>query len=164
MTRKQSKHSRRVIYNPVDYAIDGARKLDPIHRENIRKMIDDAWAGLLAQENCTFFWRELAYASNMAEQLSNIGICSDDESKNKTWVAQSILARLAEHSDDWMGMVIDDQSQSEMEEAIFIWRIQLDFCSVAEFEKARKAVIRRTEQARSGNVAGSTRVVQISAN
>jgi len=162
MTRKQSKHSRRVLYNPVDYAIDGARKLDQIHRDKIRKIIENAWAGLLNRENCGPSWADLAHASNMGEQLSNLGICSDADSKNKTWQAQSILAMLAEYASDWQSMVIEDQSQKEMEDAIFIWRIQLDFCSVSEFEKARKAVIQKTEQARKGNFAGSTKIVTVS--
>ena len=163
MSGKKPRKPKPILRNPFERAIDGARKISPMHRENIFGIIDKAWKMMLAGESRKLAWCDLVFASNMASELSDLGICSDDASVKKIGDAQDVLIRFAGYANDWSKLTLTDEDCAIMEEAIFLYGVQLDFVCVSEFETARRRVNVATDQARRGNVSKTTTVINLSA-
>lgn len=160
MSSKKPRKPKRVLVNPLAHAIAGARKLDVLYRDNIVTMLDKAWRTMREGGNRSRAWMDIAFMANVSQELSTMGICSDEASRNKTVACEAVLVDWAQDAlKDWQDFAITDDDAEIVEEALFLWQIQLDFVSMSEFEKARSTVVRKQDQALKGNAGQNTEVV-----
>lgn len=159
--RKKPRKPRQVLTNNLARAIEGASKLEPVHRETISAMLDRAWTSLQAGENYAQTLADLSYASNVAGELCDLGICSDEASIAKVESSQDVLIDFASHHADWSSLAITDEQVEAMDEFLFIAKVQLGFVSVREFETARHRVNVAMESARRGVRAKNVTVIKL---
>jgi len=112
-----------------------------------------------------FNWAVMADALNVAEALSDVGICSDLASRETIADGQKTLAvlhgliRLAGH--DWNRLVkLTPQVIASLRGAIEMHRIQLSLCDYSEYRRAVDSVLRKMAGARAGNVAPGTKILE----
>jgi len=152
---KRKRIPKPIRTDTMTVAAMGASTLAPEHQKNIAAMIDRSWQAIQNGERTSVAMSDLCYASNLANELAHMGICSDAESRRKIDASQAILEAIAR------GEPLSERDESAMEEAIFIYRLQLRFCSLAEFERARLNINRAMDDARRGVLAKSTRVIRM---
>lgn len=134
-------------------AIQGACKLD---QAEVSKAVDGVAAALLNLQRGIepdFQTRVLGDMLNVAEQLAELGICSDAESREVITQAQATIAGLCEQHAAIGSWTLRAADLGRLREAIFRHRIQLEHCSLREYEAALDAVVRIVSQALAGNAA-----------
>ncbi len=151
---------RRPVYiNATAMAIESARKLRPEARTELQHIISGAFDEFRAGRDCANHWRTMADALNTAEMLSKAGIASDAESKARIDDAMRVLAAVYERAAARGSWTLRGRELQALDDGLFIARIQLEHCSLGEFERARKQVAQRIRQARAGNVPAGAHVV-----
>src|SRR5574337_92725 len=139
---------RPVYANAVERAIEAARKLPMQDRAELIAIIDGAFSWFSAGRDCASNWRVMADALNTAEMLSKMGIASDDASKARIDDAMRVLADVYERAEKRGSWTLRGPELQTLGDGLFIARIQLEHCSLGEFEKARKRVAERIRHAR----------------
>lgn len=151
---------RRPVYaNAHELAMESARKLRPEDRVNLQAIIGHALDQFRAGHDCAAHWRTMADALNTAEMLAGMGIASDDASKALIDDAMRVLAAVYERAAARGSWTLRGRELQALDDGLFIARIQLEHCSLGEFERARKQVAQRIRQARAGNVPAGAHVV-----
>lgn len=151
---------RRPVYiNATAMAIESARKLRPEARTELQHIISGAFDEFRAGRDCANHWRTMADALNTAEMLSKAGIASDAESKARIDDAMRVLADVYERAEKRGSWTLRGPELQTLGDGLFIARIQLEHCSLGEFEKARKRVAERIRHARAGNAPEGAHVV-----
>lgn len=150
---------RPIYVNAIARAIESARKLPPGDRDALQRIIADALDQFRAGRHCAAHWRTMADALNTAEVLAKLGIASDDASKARIDDAMRVLADVFERHEARASWTLRGPELQALDDGLWTARIQLDYCSLGEFERARHQVAERIRQARAGNAAEAARVV-----
>lgn len=151
---------RRPVYiNATAMAIESARKLRPEARTELQHIISGAFDEFRAGRDCANHWRTMADALNTAEMLSKAGIASDAESKARIDDAMRVLAAAFERFEERGSWTLRGAELGALDDGLWVARMQLEHCSLGEFEKARRAVSERIRHARAGNVPAGAHVV-----
>ena len=151
---------RRPVYiNATAMAIESARKLRPEARTELQHIISVAFDEFRAGRDCANHWRTMADALNTAEMLSKAGIASDAESKARIDDAMRVLAAVHERQAERGSWTLRGPELQALDDGLWVARVQLEHCSLGEFERARKQVAQRIRHARAGNVPEGAHVV-----
>ena len=141
--RARTRFDRRVIVNPVAVAIEGAQRLRPEVRADIQRIVDQALARFRSGDDCHAQWRNMADALNTAEALARIGIASDDDSRDRINDAQQVLGDVFERQAQRGSWTLRGPELQALDDGLWVARIQLDHCSLREFEDARRDAAER---------------------
>jgi len=158
--RARQRPNRRVILNPIQVAIANASRLEARDRANLSAIMADALDKFRRGIDCPDHWRSMADALNMAENLAGIGIASDEASRQRIQAGQRVLADVAQrafHTDSW---TLRSPELQALDDALWIHRIQLEHCSLGEYERAERATVNRVSQARAGNAPAGAIVIE----
>jgi len=151
---------RRISANPVQVALMGAAKLPQLDRDTLRAIGEQALTGLrTGTGDRVGHWKSIADALNVAEQLSALGICSDQGSRDRIEAGQEALASLHARHHERNSWTLTGPELVAMGEGLWIHRVQLEHCSLSEYERAVTRVRRRTSQALAGNAAPGVQVL-----
>lgn len=151
---------RRPVYaNAHELAMKSARKLPMHHRAALSDIVNGALAWFRAGRDCASNWATMADALNTAEMLAKMGIASDDASKARIDDAMRVLAAVHERQAERGSWTLRGPELQALADGLWVARIQLDHCSLGEFERARRKVAERIRQARAGNVPEVAHVV-----
>jgi hypothetical protein len=159
MSRKH--RSNRPLYlNAMQRAIESSAKLPEKDRKALRRIAESALNGMRFGIDCVDCWRTLADAFNVAEALAEFGICSDVESKARIAGGQAGLSAVhGRHQSDGKWTLYSAELVA-FNEAVWLHGIQLEHCSLGEYEKAMRRVIERTRQALAGNIGPGVQVLE----
>lgn len=157
--RARSRHDRRVILNPIEVACNGVQRLDPADRAALQRIVGNAFDEFRRGTRCPEHWACLADSLNVAEALSQAGICSDAASVQRITAARQVLAdvRMRHHErNTWTLRAAELQA---LDDGLLMVRIQIDLCSVREYVDAVGLVKRRVAAALAGNAPAGTLLV-----
>jgi hypothetical protein len=162
--RRRSHAARRnpaglVYLNAISRAIEGARKLPA---ESVNSTVAGVEGALLAfrrGEDCLNHWRCLVDALNVAEVLAELNICSLPENIDAIRHGLGTLALLHDQHTLIGSWTMRAPDVAAVDAALTIHAIQLQHCSLTEYERAISTVRRRAQQALAGNAAPGTRVL-----
>lgn len=158
--RARTRFNRRVIVNPVAVAIELAQKLRPEARADLQRITEHALHAFRSGRDCATQWRVLADVLNTAEALARIGIASDDDSRDRINDAQQVLGDVFERQAQRGSWTLRGPELQALDDGLWVARIQLDHCSLREFEDARRVAAERIRQARAGNAPVGARIVE----
>lgn len=151
----QQRHPRQrsdVQATPFEIALARAAALSP---EKRAMFLDDAskgFASFKAGQGSMQAWLHLVDALNTSEALAQRHHIADNHIDVIRAGQDALEAVLARQRTSW---TLRGTEIAALDEALFIWRVQLDFCSVGEIAAARAYVARRSQQVqRSANVPG----------
>lgn len=151
---------RRPVYaNAHELAMKSARKLPMHHRAALSDIVNGALAWFRAGRDCASNWATMADALNTAEMLAKAGIASDDASKARIDGAMRVLADVFERHEARMSWTLRAPELQTLADGLWVARMQLEHCSLGEFERARAMVAERIRHARAGNVPAGAHVV-----
>jgi hypothetical protein len=157
--RARARFDRRVILNPVAVAIEGAQKLCVKDRSNLQRIVDLALQAFRTGRDCAAQWRNMADALNTAESLARVGIASDDASRDRIDAAQRVLADVHQRHAEHGSWTLRGPELQALDDGLWVFRVQLEHCSLGEFERARHDCTERIRQARAGNAPAGARMV-----
>lgn len=154
---------KKIIGNPVSYAIEGAGKLPETTRAMMRE--DFArWIGNLSQGvDQLDAWKSLRDLSDVAGELSKMGIASDDESVDVICRGEQVLADLWNQyrtRKTWTMRADQLQALRDLAERHLI---QAMYVSVQEFERAWQSVKRARIAFKAGSVPSNAIVLESAA-
>ena len=146
-SRKPRKAYRPRIINAVAHvaAMNAVTVLTDDEREQACRSVEHALDCFETGIEPEFQWAVMADALNVAEALSEIGICSDTESRQTIMHGQHALASL--HG-IWSTTPGDSH---DLARAIEMHRIQLGLCDYSEYRRAIDLVTRRVRGVLDGN-------------
>lgn len=151
---------RRNVANPVQLALMGSAKLSQSDRTMRRGICEQALTGLrTGAGDGADHWCTVADALNVAEQLSAMGICSDQASRDRIEAGHEALASLHARHRERSTWTLTAGELRAMDEGLWLHRVQLEHCSLSEYERAVTRVRRRTSQALAGNAAPGVQVL-----
>ena len=96
----------------------------------------------------------LADVLNIAEQLADIGICSDDTSKQLIQWAQLSMVEVTQRMHDTGSCTLRSQEIRVIDEALQRYVIQLNHTSHGEYQEALRRTVVRMQAARRGDLVG----------
>jgi hypothetical protein len=158
--RARQRFDRRVILNPIAVAIESARKLSEADRATLLRIIDTAWTHYRSGVECGAQWCVLADALNMAESLARIGIASDADSVERIDAAQRVLAQAHMRHTERGTWALRGPELQALDAGLWTHRVQLEHCSLGEFERAKHSTEVRIRQARAGNAPAGAIIVE----
>lgn len=156
----KKRHPRPVYVNAVQRAIESARKLPAADAASLKAIVSQAFDQLKLGIECKDNWRNIADALNIAEALSELGICSDPDSRGMISAGHHVLGVLVDRHNTRGSWAMRADEMQALDDALFLHRAQLDFCSLGEYERANRRVAERTRQALRGNAGPGVQVVQ----
>jgi hypothetical protein len=161
MSRKRSNRKPRPVWtNPIEVAIESARKLPADDVEKLKAALHRALGDFRKGIECPRNWADLADAMNMAEALSLLGILADEDSKRWFQRAQDALSSVRDRCSATGSWTLRAPEVDALVEGLFLHDIQLRFCSLGEFDRARQIVTNRCSQALAGNAGPGVKVVR----
>lgn len=161
MSKRKAYHPRPVHLNAVQRAMEASALLPAADRTNLLNIAQGAFNDLRFGRNCAEAWRNLADAFNVAEALSAGGICSDADSVATFVEAQRALGALHEQQRASNGWTLHAWQICAFDEALFRHQVQLQNCSLREYQRARDLVRRRIAAALAGNAGRSVEVLMV---
>ena len=156
---------RRPVYlNALQRAIVGSAKLLPAEVQRQRTASAHALEQLMLGRDCLTAWRSLADTANMAESLAAIGVGCGPEAGQVIADAQEALAYVMQEREARGTWALHASEREEVRGRLG-WLIslhvtQLQNCSHTMFERAYQATQQRVAQARAGNAAAGTIVIE----
>ncbi len=150
----------RVIRNPFEVAIAQAQKLTPAGRAHLQGIVTTAFEDFRRGARCADAWATMADALNMAESLAGLNIASDHASRTKIDRGQQVLADVCLRFHERASWTLYPAELTALDEALFIHRVQLEHCSLGEFDQAETLTRNRVFQARHGNAPAGARVIE----
>ena len=151
----------RVDANPIRLAMLGAGKMPPADRAvlaGIRRRALEALVAGVADE--LDHWAQLVDIVNLSEALSGLGICSDEGSRARITAAVTVLGELMDARDAGASSLRPSTPQlAALTEAVWLHGVQVEHCSLSEFELAYRRVVARTRAALAGSVGKGVKVV-----
>ena len=152
--RKRSKYRPKPVYlNAFERARQRASTLEPADRENLKAIVRNARDAFLRGQDPKGHWKALADGINTATWLAYDHICSDEESVEAIQAGHDALGAVAARCTAGGSWTMRAAEIAALDAAIERHMIQLDHCTLGEFEQAREKVRRHTEQALHGNAA-----------
>lgn len=100
--------------------------------------------------------QRLAAALDAARAALSAG---DAESKARIDDAMRVLAAAFERFEERGSWTLRGAELGALDDGLWVARMQLEHCSLGEFEKARRAVSERIRHARAGNVPAGAHIV-----
>lgn len=158
--RARARFDRRVILNPVAVAIEHAQKLRTEDRANLQRIVEQALHDFRTGRDCAAQWCTMADALNTAETLAGMGIVSDDDSRDRISHAQQVLADVHRRHAERGTWALRGPELQALDDGLWVHRVQLEHCSLGEFERARRDTAERLRQARAGNAPAGARIVE----
>lgn len=150
---------RPVHLNALQRAINGARKLSQedvqLLRSGMRQAFDDFGRGV----RCASHWLTMADALNVAESLCDMGICSDDASRQRVLDGQAVLATVRMRFGERGTWALRAAERQQLDDALWLHGVQLEHCSLREFSSAVDRTAERVRQARTGNAPAGAIVI-----
>lgn len=141
-----------VMLNSVQRAIENAGTLDKAGAAMAKAAVDKAFDDFKRGERPAFNFDVMADALNIAESLSALGIASDPESRQAIHQAQATLAALAaQHQAQGTWTMRAHQIQA-IDDGLLRHKIQLDFASRLEYERALQMTRARLSAALRGQI------------
>ena len=160
--RKKPRQPKPVLINAMAFVSENAAVLSVENRHNILQTIEASRAALLRQDQPLDQWLLLAGVLNTAESLSSMGICSDEASRGKLESGHEVLSNLwlraVEHGGSW---TLPTSEIARLDAALEVHRIQLRYCSLGEYDRARALVAKLAQQYRSGNAPKGAQVMGV---
>lgn len=142
---------RQIILNTMQRAMAGAAKLPAEDVARVRAGMLAALERFSTGDHCREHWASMADASNVAEELSRLGICSDEPSRALIEDAQRTLGEVAVRAQQRGSWTLYAPELVLLREALERHAIQLAQCSLSEYERAVDAVRRKHAQYAAGN-------------
>lgn len=153
---------RPVYINAVQRAIESSRKIHEDDVKALKEAMTESFDAFRRGEDCENHWRATADVLNIAEALSDIGICSDGGSRERIAAGHSALSVVAmryQSRDTW---ALKADEMEALKEALWLHGAQLEHASLGEYEKAVKRVANRTRAALAGSIGKGVQVVNVS--
>jgi hypothetical protein len=141
---------RPVHLNSIQRAIENASKLDPADVAKAVAGVDEAFDRFRQAVDPVQAWRVMADALNMAETMSDLGICSDADSLQLILDGQAVLARAADQRAAIGTWALRAADMTTLREALDRHHLQLQFVSLSEYERAIELTRARVDAARRG--------------
>jgi len=148
-----------VHLNNLQRAAEASAKMHPTDREALWVIVAHSFLAFKRGEDCQANWRNCADALNIAEALSGT-ICSDEVSRSKIQAGHAVLIAVAGRHSELGTWTMYPAEMQALDEALFIHRVQMDFCSLGEYQCAVKRVADRTRSALAGNAGRGVQVVR----
>lgn len=129
-------------------------RVHTLHQEHVATQLELlalALQELPAGVNAEQHWRNLADASNVAEQLLKVNICSGQEASEVIYEAQSALAAIRRRMQEVNAWTVAPAEAEALAWLLALHRTQLQACDHSEFARALDAAHTRVSQARAGN-------------
>lgn len=152
MSKRKAYRPRQMSLNPMRVAINRAATLTKQERGMImgeaRPSFDRLREGRANRQD----WCYLADAANVGEALSGIGICSDEASRKILMDMQLALKSIAERVNASKCWTARGPELSAILEGLDRHELQLQFCSLAELQRAVDITRKQIQAARDGRV------------
>lgn len=160
MTRRH-RTAKPVYVNALQRAIESASKLPKSDQEALKRIVTHAVTEFCRGVNCSAHWRDMADALNVAEELARIGIVSDAASKKRIADALAVLGCVIERYSSIASWTLYPAEMLDLRDGLWMHRVQLEHCSLGEYDRAKETVARRTRQALAGNASPGTTVLEL---
>lgn len=151
---------RPVHLNAVQRAIEGSGLLPAHEVARIKLSLTLALQAFGCGEQCAMHWMTMADALNVAEGLADVGICSDDASRERVAAGQAALAGVHTRHRERGSWTLYAAERQALDDALWLHGVQLGNCSFHEYERAVSATVERIRQARAGNAPRGAIVVE----
>jgi hypothetical protein len=138
----------------------GAALLDEADRINVRRILARALESMRTTQGALEGWRSIADAMNVAEALADIGICSDEASRFLIAEAQAVLSGVFQRHQARGSWTLYAPEIQALAEAVERHLLQLEFCSMREYQQAVRTVKNKVSQALAGNAGPGVHVIQ----
>lgn len=158
--RARQRFDRRVIMNPVAVAMENAQRLCPADRAALQGIVTQALMLYSQGRDCAAQWCCMADALNVAETLARAGICADAGSRQRIADAQAALASAHLRHTQHGTWALRGAELQALADGLWMHRVQLDHCSLGEYQRAVRDTAERIRQARTGNAPAGAIVLQ----
>lgn len=154
--------ARRVIMNPIAVAIESAQKLSERDRLALQGIVRQAFDEFTRGREPARQWVVLADALNVAESLAAppLRICADNASRQRIADGQRVLAHAHQRHTQRGTWALRGPELGALGDAVWLHGVQLDHCSLGEYERAIEFTRRRVQQARAGNAPAGAIVIE----
>lgn len=142
---------RPILINAIARAIERSRKLPADDIKILKRITADSLEAVKHGDGRKDDLSNLIDALNTAEELSGLGICSDANSTRVIQNGHDALVRMYRRHKERGSYEHDTDDINALDYAVFIHNVQLDHCSMGEYEKAAGAVKNKIAQALAGN-------------
>jgi hypothetical protein len=159
--KRKARRAQAVFKNAMQRAMEGSRLLTEADQRLMNGVLQQSFADFQKGHSCEKAFRDFADAFNVSEVLSELGICSDDESKLRTQGGLHALGAVHQRQQQTGSWTLRTGEMHAMREAIWLHKVQLAHCTFHEFRTARQKVAQRTAQALAGNASPGTTVVEV---
>jgi hypothetical protein len=163
MIRKHRASRKPPVANSLEVAIARVAKIPAHIRMPIQEQACKCITLLITGQDCRARLGDIADCLNVAEELSNLSICSDEESRLRVSNAQEVVFELHQRHERTGSWAMRAQEIHALREGIWLFRTQLDHCSNGEYETAMRRVIEKVRQALAGNASPGAQVVHVAA-
>lgn len=150
---------RPVHLNNITRVLENVALLDRHEIAKATAGVDQAFDLFRQAVEPAHHWRVMADALNVAETMSDGGICSDAASLQLILDGQDVLARVAEQRAACGSWALRAADMQTLRDALDRHHLQLTFISVSEYERAIASTRARVEAARNGQ--GSRGIVAV---
>ena len=147
MTRRP--RQPRPCVNPIEAAMAGARLLLPVERGLLLDPPREALEALRTGTGRGDAWRAMADALNVAEALVELRIAGN--LGDQVQAGQAALSALAGRVAAGRGWTLNGRELVALDDALWVYQMQLDHCCVSEWQAALQTVQRRISAALAGN-------------
>lgn len=130
-------------------------------RADLAQLAQQALADLRSCTNSPQAWRNMVDVISLSEELSRLGICSDEETLQISADAREALGAIHDRQSHRATWALRPAEMAALGLLVERWAIQLQFVSVGELDRATRNVAARMRQALAGNAAPGTRVVGV---
>lgn len=158
------RRQRPVYVNTMQRAAARAAYLSQADRTELTDMATRALDRIRTVSDPVAGWCQMADILNMAEAMATAparhAVASDEGSKAKIAAAQAALGEIHKRAHgpqkSWAARASE---MDALREAVWLWGIQLEHCTVGELDAATRCVANRVRQALAGNAPKGTQVV-----
>lgn len=162
MSKPRKKYRPKPVYaNALQRAMEAVHVLPKHDTIAIKAIVRQVFADFTTGQDCADNWKQMADALNIAEQLSDLGICSDATSRATIDAGHAVLGAVAERHAERGSWTLRADEFKALSEALWMHRTQLDYCSLREYERATQQVANKTRQALAGNAGAGVQVVTV---
>jgi hypothetical protein len=143
---------------PFEIALARASALIPEERAALQDDATRAFAAFKAGQGNLEQWRHLVDALNTSEALAQRHNIADNHVALILAGQDALAAVYARQLKSW---TLRGTEIAALADALFIWRVQLDFCSRGEVAQARAFVARRSQQIQRSPVTPGMRIIGV---
>ena len=151
---------KEIHLNAVQRAIEGRALLPREQVASIKAVLSSALVAFGRGESCADHWLSMADALNVAEGLTDVGICSDDDSIDRITSGQQALANVRQRHSVRGSWTLYPTERQALDDALWLHGVQLDHCCFHEYERAVDRTRERVRQARAGNAPRGAIVIE----